>query len=59
MKPKSPCMYCEARYIGCHGECEAYLHYKDEWAKIKTIISEAKHKEREYRACAIRRVGRA
>lgn len=23
----SPCMNCQARRVGCHGDCAAYAHY--------------------------------
>lgn len=31
---KAPCMGCKDRYVGCHGNCQAYLDYD---AKNKQI----------------------
>ena len=27
-KPKSPCMGCDKRYVGCHSKCEDYIAFK-------------------------------
>lgn len=28
MKPNSPCLNCEDRFVGCHAECEKYAEYQ-------------------------------
>lgn len=29
------CKECTERYLGCHGKCESFLKYREEWEKIK------------------------
>lgn len=48
MKPSSPCHYCEARHLGCHSECEAYIKYCEELARINELIISAKEAETQY-----------
>lgn len=30
-RPKAPCMNCEERHEGCHGACEQYLKFKEDF----------------------------
>lgn len=30
-----PCRGCEMRNIGCHGRCDSYSEWRDEYAKMK------------------------
>ena len=29
-RPKAPCMNCEERHEGCHGDCEKYEEFRKE-----------------------------
>lgn len=36
MGKEVPCWGCAKRKLGCHGECEAYKHYRDKRAYISS-----------------------
>lgn len=38
-----PCMNCEDRHSGCHGECERYLKYKEERTRVNDKVKAARH----------------
>lgn len=42
---KGPCKNCDGRHLLCHDSCERYKHYKDELARVKTNVLEAKRLE--------------
>ena len=47
IKPKTPCMQCKPpkRFIGCHGQCQDYIKFKEDDEKYKQTIVDAKRKE--------------
>ena len=32
---RPPCHYCQKRTSGCHGKCEEYKTFQEEWEKEK------------------------
>ena len=38
-----PCMNCEERHSGCHGECERYSKYKEERTRVNDKVKAARH----------------
>lgn len=41
-KYKAPCKDCSERHIGCHANCEEYLHY----ARLRNTERDEQFKER-------------
>jgi len=41
-----PCKGCDNRHIACHGNCNKYVNWKEEYKNRKNIIIEIKNKER-------------
>jgi hypothetical protein len=41
-KPKSPCLNCADRSIGCHSKCEIYKTWKSQHKSKQKIIRQAK-----------------
>ena len=46
MKIKPPCKDCEHRSVGCHTDCDLYIHYKKEFESEKEKISLIRNKEK-------------
>lgn len=46
-KPDSPCRGCEApkRHSGCHGECEEFIAWKEEYEQRKEEILKQKNRQ--------------
>ena len=38
---KSPCEGCTDRAIGCHGTCQKYTDWKDDWLKERKVQNSA------------------
>lgn len=55
---KSPCRFCEKRYLGCHDRCEDYKEYKQridvareahrDWLNAEMAVFESNHRRVEY-----------
>ena len=41
-KPESPCLGCDHRSPGCHGQCDGYQGYRTAWEEYKTTIYKAR-----------------
>lgn len=56
---KAPCKDCADRHIGCHGECEKYIKYKQEHAEMQTFIrrlDEERQAVYDYKEAKVRRL---
>jgi len=45
MKPKSPCLDCVDRHLGCHAECEKYLEFKNKSDEQRERIFRERERE--------------
>lgn len=45
MIPKSPCLKCEARAVGCHAKCRGYADYRKEVSRWSAKVNEERDKE--------------
>lgn len=43
---ESPCLDCNNRHVGCHGECDKYLSYKIDITNHKTIVEDNKARDK-------------
>ena len=41
--PAQPCHDCEDRHVGCHGTCEKYNKWHEEFWKYKRMIFKKQH----------------
>lgn len=38
MRPKAPCKGCTERYSGCHGKCDKYKSWSNDWNEANRLI---------------------
>lgn len=48
MIPKSSCVNCQERYVGCHSVCDKYKEYRKKLDEFNEAVRKSKNEDADY-----------